>query len=93
VYRESHPEEPPVSALIKNNPLPKFTSIPNRCQLFARDFHDEIRAIAAQCVADTSINATAAHQIGLKEMWDALSAEDKSDWDSQAEDEAADVEL
>ncbi|KAJ7933557.1 hypothetical protein B0H13DRAFT_1856059 [Mycena leptocephala] len=61
-------------------------------KLFARDFHDEIGAIAAQRVADTSINAAAAHQIVLKEMWDALSAEEKSDWDSQAEDEAADVE-
>ncbi|KAJ7934631.1 hypothetical protein B0H13DRAFT_2305409 [Mycena leptocephala] len=60
--------------------------------LFARDFHDEIRAIAAQRAAYTGINAAAAHQIVLKEMWDALSAEEKSDWDSQAEDEAADVE-
>ncbi|KAJ7813584.1 hypothetical protein B0H13DRAFT_1925349 [Mycena leptocephala] len=92
VYRKSHPEEPPASALIRNNPLLKFTSILNRCQLFARDFHDEIGAIAAQRVADTGINAAAAHQIALKEMWDALSAEEKSDWDSQAEDEAADVE-
>ncbi|KAJ7937742.1 hypothetical protein B0H13DRAFT_1852375 [Mycena leptocephala] len=92
VYRKSHPEEPPASALIKNNPLLKFTSILNGRQLFARDFHDEIGAIAAQRVADTGINAAAAHQIALKEMWDALSAEEKSDWDSQAEDEAADVE-
>ncbi|KAJ7922587.1 hypothetical protein B0H13DRAFT_1865608 [Mycena leptocephala] len=92
VYRKSHPEELPASALITNNPLIKFTSILNGRQLFARDFHDEIGAIAAQRVADTSINAAAAHQIVLKEMWDALSAEEKSDWDSQAEDEAADVE-
>ncbi|KAJ6524943.1 hypothetical protein B0H19DRAFT_1085066 [Mycena capillaripes] len=92
VYRNSHPEEPPASALIKNNPLLKFTSILNGRQLFARDFHDEIGAIATQRVADTGINAAAAHQIVLKEMWDALSAEEKSDWDSQAEDEAADVE-
>ncbi|KAJ7912846.1 hypothetical protein B0H13DRAFT_1874430 [Mycena leptocephala] len=92
VYRKSHPEEPPTSTLIKNNPLLKFTSILNGRQLFARDFHDEIGAIAAQRVADTGINAAAAHQIALKEMWDALSAEEKSDWDSQAEDEAADVE-
>ncbi|KAJ7924291.1 hypothetical protein B0H13DRAFT_1864156 [Mycena leptocephala] len=92
VYRKSHPEEPPASALIKNNPLLKFTSILNGRQLFARDFHDEIGAIAAQRVTDTGINAAAAHQIALKEMWDALSAEEKSDWDSQAEDEAADVE-
>ncbi|KAJ7933208.1 hypothetical protein B0H13DRAFT_1856242, partial [Mycena leptocephala] len=84
VYRKSHPEELPASALIKNNPLLKLTSILNGRQLFARDFHDEIGAIAAQRVADTSINAAAAHQIVLKEMWDALSAEEKSDWDSQA---------
>ncbi|KAJ7932320.1 hypothetical protein B0H13DRAFT_1857148 [Mycena leptocephala] len=93
VYKKSYPEEPPASALIKNNPLLKFTSILNGRQLFARNFHDEIGAISAQRVADTGINSAAAHKIVLKDMWDALSPEEKYDWDSQAEDEASDVEL
>lgn len=93
VYRKSHPDEPLASEQIKTNPLLKFTSVPSGRQVYARDFHDEIEAVAAQRMADTGINAAAAHQIVLKEMWDALSPGAKLDWESQAEDEAGDVEV
>ncbi|KAJ7935036.1 hypothetical protein B0H13DRAFT_2477636 [Mycena leptocephala] len=41
----------------------------------------------------TSRSVAPAYLVVLKDMWDALSPEEKSDWDSQAEDEASDVEL
>jgi hypothetical protein len=39
------------------------------------------------------VNEAVAYQVVLKEMWDGPSAEKKSDWDSQAEDETGDIEL
>ncbi|KAJ6470130.1 hypothetical protein C8R47DRAFT_1222763 [Mycena vitilis] len=94
VYKKSHPEqEPSASALIKANPLLKFTSILSGRQVFARDVHDDILAASQQRVADTGANEAATYQVVLKEMWDDLSAEEKSDWDVKAEDEAGDVSI
>ncbi|KAK7046324.1 hypothetical protein R3P38DRAFT_2507510 [Favolaschia claudopus] len=93
VWKKSHPEEPSAASLIKNNPLLKFATILSGRQTFARDQHDTILSLSAQRVVDTSINEAAAYQIVLKEMWDALSPEEKCEWDSQAEDEASDIQL
>ncbi|KAJ7897918.1 hypothetical protein B0H14DRAFT_2557436 [Mycena olivaceomarginata] len=93
IYKKTHPEETSTPDLIKSNPLLKFTSVLSGRQLFSRDCQDEILLVAAQRAADTGINEAAAYQIVLKEKWNALSAEEKGEWDSQAKDEAGDVEL
>ncbi|KAJ7653879.1 hypothetical protein DFH06DRAFT_1329974 [Mycena polygramma] len=94
VYKKSHPEEEPsASALIKANPLLKFTSILNGRQVFARDMRDDILSASQQRVADTGANEAATYQVVLKEMWDDLNAEEQSDWDVKAEDEAGDVSI
>jgi uncharacterized protein YjiS (DUF1127 family) len=93
VYKRSHEEEPSASVLIKSNPLLRFTSTLSGHQLFARESHNDIHRLSAQRITDTGVNEAAAYQVILKEMWDGLSAEEKSDWDSQAEDETGDIEL
>ncbi|KAJ7893947.1 hypothetical protein B0H14DRAFT_3662062 [Mycena olivaceomarginata] len=64
-----------------------------RTPAFARESHDDIHRRSAQHITDTGVNEAAAYQVILKEMWDGLSTEEKSDWDSQAEDETGDIEL
>ena len=93
IYKKTHPDEPSAPELIKSNPLLKFNSVLSGRQLFSRECHHEISQLSAQRAADTGINGVAAYQIVLKEKWDALSEEEKNEWDSQAEDEAGDVEL
>ncbi|KAK6996872.1 hypothetical protein R3P38DRAFT_3626215 [Favolaschia claudopus] len=93
VWKKSHPEAPSGTTLITNNPLLKFASILNGRQTFARVNTDTISVQAAQRVKSTGIIHAAAHQIVLKELWDALTPEEKSDWNSRAEEEATDVEL
>ncbi|KAJ7309355.1 hypothetical protein DFH08DRAFT_1050053 [Mycena albidolilacea] len=93
VYKRSHEEEPSASVLIKSNPLLRFTSILSGRQLFARESHNDIHKRSAQRITDTGVNEAVAYQVFLKEMWDGLSTEEKSDWDSQAEDETGDIEL
>ncbi|KAJ6448758.1 hypothetical protein C8R45DRAFT_947771 [Mycena sanguinolenta] len=93
VYKKTHPDEPSAPELIKSNPLLKFNSVLSGRQLFSRECRDEISHLSAQRAADTGINEVAAYQIMLKEKWDALSEEEQNEWDSQAEDEAGDVEL
>ncbi|KAJ7303094.1 hypothetical protein DFH08DRAFT_825945 [Mycena albidolilacea] len=93
VYKRSHEEEPSASVLIKSNPLLRFTSILSGRQLFARESHNDIHKRSAQRITDTGVNEAVAYQVVLKEMWDGLSTEEKSDWDSQAEDETGDIEL
>ncbi|KAJ7889300.1 hypothetical protein B0H14DRAFT_3711029, partial [Mycena olivaceomarginata] len=52
-----------------------------RTPAFARELHDDIHKRSAQRITDTGVNEAVAYQVVLKEMWDGLSAEEKSDWD------------
>ncbi|KAJ7913116.1 hypothetical protein B0H13DRAFT_2326645 [Mycena leptocephala] len=93
VYRKAHPEQPSASEIINANPLLKFRSVSSGRQLFARDMHEEVVAASKQHVIDKGTNDAGAYQMVLKRMWDALSADEKSDWDAKAEDECGDVKM
>lgn len=60
-------------------------------RLYARDKHEEIVAASTQLNANKNSNEVATYQTVLKEMWDALTSEEKSDWDAKAEEECGDV--
>ncbi|KAJ7243461.1 hypothetical protein C8J57DRAFT_1525569 [Mycena rebaudengoi] len=93
VYKKDHPEEPSALTIAKENPLLKFSSILSGRQMFARDTHDTILAASRQHIADSGTNQAATYQLVLKGMWDALSTEQKAEWDAKAEDECGDVTL
>lgn len=93
VYRKTHPETVSPSAMTKANPLLKFSSVLSGRQMFARDMHDDVVAASKQRVVDKGTNDAATYQIVLKEMWDALSIDERAEWDTKAEDECGDVEL
>lgn len=91
VYLKSHPNESSPSAIMKNNPLLKFSTILTGRQMFARDAHDTVMAAVRQRVRDTGANEVAMYQTVLKEMWDSFSSEQKSEWDAKADDEPGDI--
>ncbi|KAJ6494976.1 hypothetical protein DFH09DRAFT_1376649 [Mycena vulgaris] len=92
VYKKSHSESlPPIA--VKGNPLLKFTSVLSGRQMFARDMHGSIIDVSRQRASDTGENEAAAYQHVLKGMWDALSSDEKSEWDAKAEDECGDIEI
>ncbi|KAK6989010.1 hypothetical protein R3P38DRAFT_2572266 [Favolaschia claudopus] len=91
--KTNQPDEPSGASLITTNPLLKFASILSGRQTFAREKEETISTLAAQRRLDTNINEAAARQIVLKELWDALTPDEKSDWSAQAEEEATDVEF
>ncbi|KAJ7136194.1 hypothetical protein C8R46DRAFT_1047646 [Mycena filopes] len=93
VYDKEHPAVPSASAIIKANPLLKFSSRLTGRQLFARDLHSDIVTGSKQRVADEGTNEAAAYQIVLKTMWDELDDEQRADWEAKAEDECGDVAL
>ncbi|KAJ7442844.1 hypothetical protein FB451DRAFT_1190360 [Mycena latifolia] len=82
IYKKSHLESLP-STVVKGNPLLKFSSVLSGRQLYARDIHDKIVALAKQRVLDTGGV--------LKEIWDGRTVEEKSEWVAKAEDECGDV--
>ncbi|KAJ7113875.1 hypothetical protein C8R44DRAFT_740760 [Mycena epipterygia] len=92
VYLKEHPESASApSGLIKANPLLKAITILTGRQLFARNMHGAILAASKQRVLDKGTNEVGTYQVVLKEMWDSLSSEEKSDWDEKAEDECGDI--
>ncbi|KAJ6557429.1 hypothetical protein B0H10DRAFT_1967092 [Mycena sp. CBHHK59/15] len=93
IYKKAHPEILSTSEIIKANPLLKFSSTLSGRQLFAREMHPAILAAAKQQVADTGTTEAGAYQTTLKKMWDALSKDDKLDWEEKAEEELGDVAL
>lgn len=93
VYKREHREGSSTSAIIKGNPLLKFSSILTGRQIFARDTHDSILSASRQHVADSGTNEAGSYQSALKEAWDNLSPEQKSEWNDKAEDECGDVGL
>ncbi|KAJ7131973.1 hypothetical protein C8R46DRAFT_1048492 [Mycena filopes] len=93
VYDKEHPAVPSASAIIKANPLLKFSSRLTGRQLFARDLHSDIVTGSKQRAADEGTNEAAAYQIVLKTMWDELDDEQRADWEAKAEDECGDVAL
>lgn len=92
VYAKAHPQIPTATTLIKSNPLLKFSATLSGRQLFARDMHDEIVAASTQLNADKKSNEVVTYQTVLKQMWDSLTSEEKSDWEAKAEEECGDVE-
>ncbi|KAJ7442116.1 hypothetical protein B0H11DRAFT_1932617 [Mycena galericulata] len=92
-YRKTHPETPSPSEVIKANPLLKFSSVLSGRQLLARDMHEDIMDSSRKHVTDKGTNEAAAYQTIVKQMWDALTAEEKSEWETKAEDECGDVKL
>ncbi|KAJ7652292.1 hypothetical protein B0H17DRAFT_1147412 [Mycena rosella] len=93
VYKKSHSTNPSLSTIVKGNPLLQFASVLTGRQLFARDMHDNIAALAKDFVAETGTNDAAAYQKVLKDMWDPLDASEKSTWDTKAEEECGDVSV
>ncbi|KAJ7082801.1 hypothetical protein C8R44DRAFT_904781 [Mycena epipterygia] len=92
VYLKEHPESASApSGLIKANLLLKAITILTGRQLFARNMHGAILAASKQRVLDKGTNEVGIYQVVLKEMWDSLSSEEKSDWDEKAEDEWGDI--
>ncbi|KAJ7857941.1 hypothetical protein B0H14DRAFT_3637466 [Mycena olivaceomarginata] len=74
-------------------PLFKFSSLLTGRQLFARDNSENINSAAAQRLTATGHeNPAAVYQTVLKEMWDALSNDEKLHWDKMAEAESGDIE-
>jgi hypothetical protein len=62
-------------------------------QLFARNNSENINSAAAQRLTTTGHeNPAAVYQTVLKEMWDALSNDEKLHWDKMAEAESGDIE-
>ncbi|KAJ6542130.1 hypothetical protein B0H10DRAFT_2203445 [Mycena sp. CBHHK59/15] len=93
IYKKAHPEILSTSEIIKANPLLKFSSTLSGRQLFVREMHPAILAAAKQQVADMGTTEAGAYQTTLKKMWDALSKDDKLDWEEKAEEELGDVAL
>jgi hypothetical protein len=74
-------------------PLFKFSSLLTGRQLFAQENSEAINLAAAQrLIATGHNNPGAIYQNVLKEMWDALSNDDKLHWDEMAEAGSGDIE-
>ncbi|KAJ6560602.1 hypothetical protein DFH09DRAFT_1364763 [Mycena vulgaris] len=82
VYKKSHSESLPSTA-VKGNPFLEFTSVLSGHQKFARDMHGSIIDVSRQRASDTGENEAAAYQHVLKGMWDAISSDEKSEWDAR----------
>ncbi|KAJ6530203.1 hypothetical protein B0H19DRAFT_1273868 [Mycena capillaripes] len=86
------PQSSPALPTKKANPLLKFSSITSGRELFAHSHRTEIGVASKQRLLDTEHKSPAAvYQIILKEKWDALSSKAQCEWNSRAEEEAANI--
>lgn len=91
VYYKEHPENPSTSSIIRANLLLKLSTILSPRQVFARDMREDIAVISNQRAIDEGTNEAGTFQLVLKEMWDALTDDERSEWEAKAEDECGDI--